>query len=161
MKSKLRTNYTFFFVFYSPGHRCISYWKTLISTQKLTISRKSQEHYSSTAQSSIPNFTALAQQMCCLTENTKRSQGQIIPLHVAFSSTGCCLSQQSWASHAVSRCNHRSSLQLSPPEWIVQLLLTLCPGSRWVPPGGPTTKWTSAIKSLLNITAFLQTEVAC
>lgn len=33
---------------------------------------------------------------------------------------------------------------------------TLCPGTRWVPPGGPTTKWTSAIISLLNMTEFLQ-----
>lgn len=37
-------------------------------------------------------------------------------------------------------------------------ILTLCPGSRWVLPGWPTTKWTSAISSLLNITEFLQRE---
>lgn len=34
--------------------------------------------------------------------------------------------------------------------------VTLCPGTRCVPPGGPTTKWTSAIVSLLNMTEFLQ-----
>ncbi len=33
---------------------------------------------------------------------------------------------------------------------------TLCPGTLWVPPGGPTTKWISAISSLLNMTVFLQ-----
>lgn len=32
----------------------------------------------------------------------------------------------------------------------------MCPGTLWVPPGGPTTKWISAISSLLNMTAFLQ-----
>lgn len=32
----------------------------------------------------------------------------------------------------------------------------MCPGTRCVPPGGPTTKWTSAIVSLLNMTEFLR-----
>lgn len=38
----------------------------------------------------------------------------------------------------------------------VWLFCTLCPGTLWVPPGGPTTKWISAISSLLNMTVFLQ-----
>lgn len=41
---------------------------------------------------------------------------------------------------------------------LVDEILTLCPGSRWVLPGWPTTKWTSAISSLLNITEFLKRE---
>lgn len=32
----------------------------------------------------------------------------------------------------------------------------MCPGTLWVPPAGPTTKWTSAIISLLNMTEFLR-----
>lgn len=35
---------------------------------------------------------------------------------------------------------------------------TLCPGTLCVPPAGPTTKWTSAIISLLNMTEFLQRQ---
>lgn len=40
--------------------------------------------------------------------------------------------------------------------YILIQFATLCPGTRCVPPGGPTTKWTSAIVSLLNMTEFLQ-----
>lgn len=34
----------------------------------------------------------------------------------------------------------------------------MCPGTLCVPPAGPTTKWTSAIISLLNMTEFLQRQ---
>lgn len=45
---------------------------------------------------------------------------------------------------------------LTPAEG--SLSFTLCPGTLCVPPAGPTTKWTSAIISLLNMTEFLQKQ---
>ena len=47
---------------------------------------------------------------------------------------------------------------LLPWSYWLMRFLTLCPGSRWVLPVWPTTKWTSAISSLLNITEFLERE---
>lgn len=47
---------------------------------------------------------------------------------------------------------------LLPWSYWLMRFLTLCPGSRWVLPVWPTTKWTSAISSLLNITEFLGRE---
>lgn len=86
-------------------------------------------------------------------KKSKRGQGPLERLCLLCDggkpSTACELPSPVPGSGRGSLCGE---LKAKP---VMQLLLTLCPGNRWVPPGGPTTKCTSAIRSLLNITAFL------